>query len=153
MLSSRETAGVVGCFAVMSKRIKKEVPSIALLCSLEGLITQVLHAGLGLAEPLPGAHFSTILKPGSIDKSRKFLKAIQAKRGMDGWQMDVPAKGGVYRLYFAGVQEGNQFAIVGVPAPIPVAITTFLRELLAGRNNGEVAEIAMRALLEERGEQ
>jgi signal transduction histidine kinase len=137
----------------MSKRIKKEIPSIALLCSREGLVTQVLHAGLGLAEPLPGAHFSTILKPGSIDKGRKFLKAIQAKRGVDGWQMDVVAKGGVYRLYFAGALEGNQLAIVGVPTPIPVAITSFLRELLAGRNNGEVAEIAVRALLEERGEQ
>jgi signal transduction histidine kinase len=137
----------------MSKRIKREVPSIALLCSREGLITQVLHAGLGLAEPLPGAHFSTILKPGSTDKGRKFLKAIQAKRGVDGWQMDVLAKGGVYRLYFAGAQEGNQFAIVGVPTPLPVAVTCFFREILAGRNNADIAEIAVRALLNERGEQ
>lgn len=137
----------------MSKRIKKEVPSIALLCSREGLITQVLHAGLSLAEPLVGADFNTILKPGSIDKGRKFLKAIQAKRGVDGWQMDVTGKGGVCRLYFAGIQEGNQFAIVGVPTPIPVAVTCILRELLAGRNSGDVAEIAVRALLSERGEQ
>jgi two-component system sensor histidine kinase/response regulator len=138
------------CFVVMSKRIKREVPSIALLCSREGLITQVLHAGLGLAEPLVGADFCTLLKPGSIDKGRKFLKAIQAKRGVDGWQMDVLAKGGVYRLYFAGLLEDNQFAIVGVPTPIPVAVTSLLRELLAGRNNGEVAEIAVRALLDEK---
>jgi two-component system, sensor histidine kinase and response regulator len=137
----------------MSKRIKKEVPSIALLCSREGLITQVLHAGSGLAEPLVGADFCTILKPGSIDKGRKFLRAIQSKRGVDGWQLDVLAKGGVCRLYFAGIQEGSQFAIVGVPAPIPVALTCILRELLAGRNSGDVAEIAVRALLSERGEQ
>jgi signal transduction histidine kinase len=137
----------------MSKRIKKEVPSIALLCSREGLITQVLHAGMGLAELLVGADFGTILKPGSVDKGRKFLKAIQAKRGVDGWQLDVLAKGGVCRLYFAGIQEGNQFAIVGVPTPIPVAVTCLHRELLAGRNSGDVAEIAVRALLDERGEQ
>jgi signal transduction histidine kinase len=137
----------------MSKRIKKEVPSISLLCSREGLITQVLHAGLGLADPLVGADFGTILKPGSIDKGRKFLKAIQTKRGMDGWQMDVLAKGGICRLYFAGIQEGNQFAIVGVPTPIPAAVTSFLRELLAGRNSGDVAEIAVRALLSERGDE
>jgi len=137
----------------MSKRTKSEVPSIALLCSREGLITQVLHAGVGLVEPLVGADFSTILKRGSADKGHKFLKAIQAKRGVDGWQMDVVAKGGVCRLYFAGAQEGNQFAIVGVPTPIPVAVTCFLRELLAGRQSGDVAEIAVRALLNEKADQ
>jgi signal transduction histidine kinase len=137
----------------MSKLLKTEDPSIALLCSREGLITQVLHAGLGLAEPLVGADLSTVLKPGRIDKGRKFLKAIQAKRGVDGWQMDVLAKGGVCRLYFAGFQAGNQLAVVGVPNPIPVAVTCFLRELLAGRNSGDVAEIAVRALLNEKGEQ
>jgi hypothetical protein len=67
--------------------------------------------------------------------------------------MDVLTEGGVFRFYFAGVQEGNQFAIVGVPTPIPVAVTCFLRELLAGRNSGDVADIAVRALLDERGEQ
>jgi two-component system, sensor histidine kinase and response regulator len=141
------------CFVVMSKRTKREVPSIALLCSREGRITQVLHDDLGLVEPLLGADFSAILKPGSTEKGHKFLKAIQAKRGVDGWQMDVLAKGGVCRLYFAGLQEGNQFAIVGIPTPIPVAVTCFLRELLAGRNGGDVAEIAVRALLNEKGPQ
>jgi len=114
----------------------------------------VLHDGLGLKEPIvPGIAFSTILKPGSVEKGRKLLKAIQTKGEVDGWQMDVRTNGGTFRLYFAGAQEGDQIAIMGIPTPIPVAVTCFLRELRAGRNSGDVAEIAVRALLKEKGEQ
>jgi signal transduction histidine kinase len=137
----------------MSKLLKPKDPSFAVLCSRAGLITQVLHDGLGLREAIvPGVVFISILRPGSVEKGRKFLKSVQANRGLDGWQMDVRANRGFYRLYFAGVPEGDQFAIIGVPAPLPVAVTGFLRELLAGKNSGDVAEIAVRALLNEKND-
>ncbi len=138
----------------MSKRSKKKDSSIALLCSCDGLITQVLHDGLGLPEPLvPGVAFSEILKPGSVEKGRKFLKAVETKGVFDGCQMDIVANGGTSRLYFTGVLEGDRFAIVGVPDEMPVAVTSLLGELLAGRNSEDIAEIAVRALLNEKREQ
>jgi signal transduction histidine kinase len=82
-----------------------------------------------------------------VDKSRDFLKAIQAEGAVGGWEMDVLADVGIVRLFFLGAHEDDHLAIVGLPTPAPEALTLFLRELLAGRDNGDVAETAVRALL------
>src|ERR1022692_4948345 len=119
----------------MSKHLdRKDAAGLALFCSRDGLVTQVLHDSLGLGEQmLPGRPLTTIFESGSVDKSRDFLKAIQAEGAVGGWEMDVLADSGIVRLFFLGAQEEDHFAIVGLSTPTPPALSLFLRELLAGR--------------------
>src|ERR1035438_3312572 len=103
---------------------------------------------------LPGRPLTTIFESGSVDKSRDFLKAIQAEGAVGGWEMDVLADSGIVRLFFLGAQEEDHLAIVGLSTPTPPALSLFLRELLAGggRESGDVAETAVRALLSRKRE-
>jgi signal transduction histidine kinase len=138
----------------MSKHLdRKDDASLALLCSPDGFVTQVLHDSLGLGEQMvPGRPLTTILESGSVDKSRDFLKAIQDEGAVSGWEMDVLADAGIVRLFFLGAQEEDHLAIVGLSTPTPLALSLFLRELLAGRDSGDVAETAVRALLSRKRE-
>lgn len=82
----------------------------------------------------------------------RFSEGIEAEGAVSGWEMDVLADAGMVRLFFLGAQEEDHLAIVGLSTPTPMALTLFLRELLAGRDSGDVAETAVRALLSRKRE-
>jgi len=83
---------------------------IGVVCSPTGLVTRVVYDGLGLGEPVsPGIPFSGLFDSHSVEKSRRFLRALVAARRVNNWTLSVNA----VPLQFAGSEHNGHLEIVG----------------------------------------
>lgn len=86
---------------------------LAVLCSPEGILRQVIHDGLGLGERLRlGQSFMTFLDPASLSKALAFLETIRSDRAAFDWEMNATIDGKLTSLHLAGGALEGQVLIV-----------------------------------------
>ena len=105
---------------------------LALTCTREGAVAQVLRDDLGVARA--GARFVDLVDEGSTRKAQSFLDVVTEKGSLAGWELDVPSGGGARTLSFTGAACGDLLLIAGAPAPRD-AMSNQLYEELSRLNN------------------
>lgn len=94
---------------------------IVLLCSRAGVVERTLQDDLELGEAVkPGIHLADLVDPGSADKARGFLAAVDEVAAID-WEMNVAVDGRLTTLHFAGGRLGEQLLVVALPERAPLA--------------------------------
>lgn len=84
---------------------------LAVACSSEGEITQILRDDLGCAGE-PGTHLSAIVDSGSSRKAENLITTLQKRGCVVGWQLNVPDRDGARTLYFAGSVSDDSLLIL-----------------------------------------
>lgn len=98
----------------MSATAEQGTAAIALLCDPSGAVLRVLHDGFGVCEqPAPGRTFADLVDGGSAEKARAFLDVVGRQGAAFGWELNLPAGGGVKLLHFAGSVTGEGLFIAG----------------------------------------
>jgi signal transduction histidine kinase len=93
---------------------QREPAGIALLCSREGDILQIVRDELGVAEGVEvGQHFTALVDAQSVKKAEAFLAALRFRQAAFNWQMNVHLNEEVISLHFAGGAIDDNFLIVG----------------------------------------
>jgi signal transduction histidine kinase len=91
----------------------ENVPGTAILCDTGGLLTQVLHDGLGIASGAqPGRPFTQLIDPACLGKALSFLSDLRAQGAAFDWELTVSAAGAVRVLHFTGVVAHDKLLIV-----------------------------------------
>ncbi|HVG22244.1 MAG TPA: HAMP domain-containing sensor histidine kinase [Blastocatellia bacterium] len=93
---------------------QSEPAGVALLCSRQGDILQIVRDELGVAEGLEaGQPFASLLDAESRTKAEAFLAVLRFRQAAFNWQMNVSLNAEVISLHFAGGAIGDNFLIVG----------------------------------------
>jgi len=87
---------------------------LALLCDMNGNITQVLHnlPGLNTSNQI-GVPFTRLVAPGSLAKALSFLVEIRTQSMVFDWEINIVNEGLIRTLHFTGGQIGDSLLIVG----------------------------------------
>jgi signal transduction histidine kinase len=89
----------------------------ALLCDAGGLLAQVLHDSLGIADGAqPGRPFTQIIDPACLGKALSFLADLQAQGAAFDWELTVFAAGAVQVLHFTGIVANDELLIAAAPS-------------------------------------
>ena len=86
---------------------------LALSCTRDGAVSQVLRDDLGVAKP--GALLADLVDSGSAQKARTFLASLRARESVAGWEMNVPDGDDARPLSFAGAAAGDALLILAAP--------------------------------------
>jgi signal transduction histidine kinase len=91
-----------------------ENAGIALLCDLDGNITQMLYDQPGVGAALQtGSPFARLAAPGNLAKALSFLDELRSHGEVLGWEINVDRNGLITTLYFNGYYAGAGLLIVG----------------------------------------
>jgi len=100
----------------LTARRAAQAAGVALACDREGLVTEVISDGLGVADDLaPGRRFDELCDADCGTKAEAFLEELRRHGAAFGWELVVRGRGGELRaLHFAGAadQRGG-FLVVG----------------------------------------
>lgn len=119
-----------------------ERTGLALLCTRDGVIEQILRDDLGVATT--GAKLTELVDSGSSKKAEKLLATLGQREYTTGWQINVPFDAGARPLTFAGAAGERTLLIIAA------ANDSELRALLDDVADANVAASqALRALLHE----
>jgi two-component system, OmpR family, sensor kinase len=89
---------------------------LALSCTSDGTIVQILHDDLGFARAAgTGAHLRDIVDTGSAAKAEKFIASLVVRESMAGWHLNIPGRDGAQPLYFAGAAGDDSLLILAAP--------------------------------------
>jgi signal transduction histidine kinase len=95
---------------------------LALACTSEGTIVQILRDDAGIAGNVDtSTRFTDLVDSGSSDKAAKLLAAVQERGTAVGWELNVPSTGGARTLYFAGGRADDALLILGASGPDSLA--------------------------------
>lgn len=86
---------------------------LALSCSRDGVIAEVLRDDLGLARA--GARLTDLVDAGSARKAENFLATLRERGSVVGWELNVPDGVGARPLGFTGAASGESAIIVAIP--------------------------------------
>jgi signal transduction histidine kinase len=87
--------------------------TLALLCDLDGRITQALHGTPELAESLQvGIPFSRLAAPGNLAKALSFLLTLRSQGTAFDWEINLECTGQVKTLHFSGGKVDETLLIV-----------------------------------------
>lgn len=115
---------------------------LALLCTREGLIEQILRDDLGVAAA--GAKLPDIVDPGSSRKAENLLATLGERQYTTGWQLNLPFGAAARPFEFAGAAADGALLILAA------ATDEDLRGLLDDVADANLAASqALRALLHE----
>src|SRR5688500_4879988 len=115
---------------------------LALLCTREGVIEQILRDDLGVAAA--GAKLADVVDPGSSRKADNLLATLRDRDCTTGWQLNVPYGAGARPFAFAGAAGEGALLILAA------ASDDELRALLDDVADANLATSqALRALLHE----
>ena len=115
---------------------------LALLCTREGVIEQILRDDLGVAAA--GAKLGDVVDPGSSRKAENLLATLRERECTTGWQLNVPFGAGARPFAFAGAAAEGALLILAA------ASDEELRTLLDDVADANLATSqALRALLHE----
>lgn len=96
--------------------------SLALSCTPDGRIAQILRDDLGFARARGvGARFPDIVDSGSAEKAETLIRSLTQHECIVGWHLNVPAGGSARPLYFAGAAAEESLLILAAPGPDAVA--------------------------------
>lgn len=96
--------------------------SLALSCTRDGRIVQILRDDLGFARAGgPGARFADIVDSGSAEKAETLIQTLAQRDCIVGWNLNVPVAGTARPLYFAGAAAEESLLILAAPGPESVA--------------------------------
>ena len=87
---------------------------LALSCTRDGAVAQVLRDDLGIAKA--GELLPDLVDSGSAQKARTFLASLRARESVAGWQMNVPDGDGARPLSFAGATADDSLLILAAPS-------------------------------------
>lgn len=87
---------------------------LALSCTRDGAIAEILRDDLGLARP--GARLADIVDAGSSRKAESFLTTVRERGSAAGWELNVPRGDGAQPLFFTGAVSDESMLVVAVPA-------------------------------------
>jgi len=108
----------------LSGGVAARAAGVALACDPEGVVTEVVSDGLGVAAHLaPGSRFAELCDADCGDKAEAFLEELRRQGGAYGWELVVrDVEGGLQTLHFAGAadQRGG-FLVVGARSRAGVA--------------------------------
>jgi signal transduction histidine kinase len=87
---------------------------IALLCDLQGNISEVLSDTLGFGASLrTGMPFARLAARGGLDKALSFMAELEAQRAVLDWEINLALGGGVKTLHFTGSKSGKTLLLAG----------------------------------------
>lgn len=93
---------------------RREPAGIALLCSREGNVLQIVRDELGMAEAVEvGQPFAALVDKESVRKAEAFLAVLRFQQAAFNWQMNVNLNGEVVPLHFAGGAIDDNLLLVG----------------------------------------
>lgn len=115
---------------------------LALLCTRDGVIEQILRDDLGVA--VAGAKLVDVVDPGSSRKAENLLTTLGGREYTTGWQINVPFGDGARPFTFAGA--AGEAAILIIAAPNDSELRTLLDEVA---DANLATSQALRALLHE----
>jgi two-component system, OmpR family, sensor kinase len=96
--------------------------SLALSCTRDGRIVQILRDDLGFARAGGlGARFADIVDSGSAEKAETLIASLAQRDCIVGWHLNVPVDGTARPLYFAGAAAEDSLLILAAPGPDSVA--------------------------------
>jgi signal transduction histidine kinase len=118
---------------------------LALLCDPQGTVSEVVRDGLGVAAAQTvGRPLTALVDPDCEDKAASFLRTLRSQQAAFNWEMNVPVKGRMVPLHFAGAAADGGYLVVA--ALSRAGVTRFYEELM--RINNEQAN-ALRAALKD----
>jgi two-component system OmpR family sensor kinase len=89
---------------------------LALSCTGDGTIVQILHDDLGFAQAAgAGASLTDIVDSGSAAKAGKFIESLVVRGSIAGWHLNVPDRDGARPLNFAGAMAGESLLVLAAP--------------------------------------
>ncbi|MCF8369496.1 MAG: HAMP domain-containing histidine kinase [Bacteroidales bacterium] len=91
-----------------------KIKGLALLCSLNGDIEQVLRNDFNIGDSrLEKKMFNYLVDEGTRNKSYNFLLEIKRKKIAFDYQLNIPMDNVIKTLYFVGLQLGDKLLIIG----------------------------------------
>ncbi len=128
---------------------------LALVCTPEGSITQVLSSAILGEDPVPGRSFISLLDESSVQKGLSFLRSVRNSEVAANWELNIRCPGSAdtnpadesmaLGLHFVGALVPPNILIVGSPSDSEA--DEFLNRFIA-MNNEQVNTI--RSVLKER---
>ncbi len=97
-----------------------KVEGIAFFCTDSGLITEVIHDGLGinsLSTKMEGKLFQNFIDEANRSKAFEFLVAIKTNSIAIDYQLNLSILNEIKTLYFMGLQVDNKILITGANTP------------------------------------
>ena len=119
---------------------------IALLCSREGVVRDVLRDDLGVREDIVGQRLTQLLDASSREKAQRFLAEALSSGAAFDWELGVMREGRIRLLHFAAAAADGDTLIV-VAAQSRSAVARYYDEMV--RVNNEQTN-ALRASLKPR---
>lgn len=93
----------------------EESDTIALLCSIDGIVRRILYDGLDGARIANGQPFESALDLDSRQKGRDFFDTVRASGGAHDWEMSLIASDRVSALHFSGSATADGIFVAGAP--------------------------------------
>ena len=122
----------------------KSRASLAISCTRDGRIMQILRDDLGFARAGgPGARFADIVDVGSAEKAETLIESLGQRDCIVGWHLNVPTDGTARPLYFAGAAGEESLLILAAPGPD--SVVDLFEDVLSTN-----ASHALRSLLHEK---
>jgi signal transduction histidine kinase len=87
---------------------------IALICRLNGTVTQVMCDDVGLR---PGPNFFSLIHETSLRKARSFFRAVGSNQSALDWELSVMLPDGIAPLFFSGWRTNRGIVIIGMKDP------------------------------------
>lgn len=119
---------------------------LVLLCDADGLLTRIVHDGVGVAEHIRvGQPVAVLFEPDNVDKALRFLHACQSGQAIFDWELNLQLGNYVTRLFFAGGMIEHDVLVVASTALSGIAVR-FYEEMMR-INNEQISQL--RALMKE----
>jgi signal transduction histidine kinase len=127
----------------------KHTQGLAMLCSSEGIIEQVLRDNIGLTtgQRLQDRPFASLIDPMDFGKALNFMVALQNQGAVFDWALNARLHSKIVTLHFAGIQHGEQVLVLA--AKTNGDVMQLYDELML-MNNEQVN--ALRAVLKEQSQ-
>jgi len=118
---------------------------LALRCSSDGVVAEVIRDEVGAHGVHPGVHLASAMAPGSERKCQRFLATLCAEGASFNWELDLPLDGDtVSTLTFAGTRHQGSLLVLG--ARLLDDVFSLYEELT--RVNNEEVNLLRRAIKE-----
>ena len=89
-------------------------PAIAMLCSPDGEIIQVIHDGFDIeSKNILNRSFAFLVDQNSVGKSLNFLSEIKEKGVAWDWDLNISLSGKIKNLNFIGLEKNSILLIFG----------------------------------------